>query len=85
MSDYWINASEVAEYVYCQRAWWLRHVVEVDAAPTEAMDAGARYHAAHQSAVQQRSIAQWLAYLCVVLAVALVVFWLVSAELTPLP
>jgi hypothetical protein len=42
-----IRASEVGEYVYCRRAWWLRHVRGLASANTRALAAGAAAHARH--------------------------------------
>lgn len=52
MSDKWIVASEIADYQYCERAWWLKHVVEVAQPTTEAMRRGTDHHASHGQTVQ---------------------------------
>ncbi len=48
-----IRASEIGEYVYCSRAWWLRRVagLEPDAATQERMARGTVLHQRHGRAV----------------------------------
>lgn len=38
----YITASEIAEYVYCPRGWWLR--INGNTKPTAAMTVGTAYH-----------------------------------------
>lgn len=42
-----IRASEVGEYVFCARAWWLRRVQGVEPAGQERRAAGTARHRAH--------------------------------------
>lgn len=48
-----IRASEIGEYVYCARAWWLRRVadLEPDAQTLERMVRGTQLHQRHGRAV----------------------------------
>ena len=48
-----IRASEIGEYVYCHRAWWLHRVKGIESANREHMQAGSAQHLAHGRAVQQ--------------------------------
>jgi CRISPR/Cas system-associated exonuclease Cas4 (RecB family) len=48
-----IRASEIGEYVYCHRAWWLHRVKGIESANREQMQAGNAQHFAHGRAVQQ--------------------------------
>ena len=42
-----IRASEIGEYVFCHRAWWLRQVQGYASANTRQLEAGTATHARH--------------------------------------
>lgn len=69
-----IRASEIGEYVYCRRAWWLRHVQGYASANVRELAAGAAAHAAHGRltgvAVGLRALAALLLILAIFLAAA---------------
>jgi CRISPR/Cas system-associated exonuclease Cas4 (RecB family) len=46
-----IRASEVGEYMYCARAWWLRRVVGLEPAGSERREQGTMLHRRHGRAV----------------------------------
>lgn len=46
-----IRASEVGEYVYCARAWWLRRAVGLEPAGRERREHGSALHRRHGRAV----------------------------------
>lgn len=46
-----IRASEVGEYVYCARAWWLRRVAGLEPAGQARRELGTALHARHGRAV----------------------------------
>ncbi len=76
-----ISASELGEYSYCSRAWWLKQVVgeEGDSeVAAERTSAGVRGHEAHGRSVRtyQRE-GQWLRPLWLIAALVLLI-WLVS-------
>lgn len=51
-----IRASEVAEYVYCARAWWLRRVVGLKPAGQKHREAGMALHKRHGLSVWASSL-----------------------------
>lgn len=66
-----LSASELAEYAYCRRAWWLRAVQGVESAESSARFAAGR--SAHRRHAVSLVVARWLAALAVLfLIVALV-------------
>jgi hypothetical protein len=52
-SDHIIRASEIGEYVFCRRAWWLHHIQGLESENRAPMDAGAARHVQHGHAVQR--------------------------------
>jgi CRISPR/Cas system-associated exonuclease Cas4 (RecB family) len=67
-----IRASEIGEYVYCQRAWWLHHSVGLEPAGRERREWGTALHTQHGRQV-------WLSHLLfvssmILLALALIGF-----------
>ncbi|GAC1353657.1 MAG: hypothetical protein NVSMB42_09970 [Herpetosiphon sp.] len=43
----WIKASELGEYAYCRRAWWLHHVLQEQPAGDARRHHGETLHARH--------------------------------------
>ena len=78
MSDKTIRASEIAEYVYCRRAWWLSRVGGYQADNVRRLQQGTAYHQAHQGRSRRAVLARRLAYLLVFAAVSIFVFLLVQ-------
>lgn len=54
-----IRASEVGEYVYCRRAWWLHQIVGVEPESRQRRAQGTALHAQHGRQV-------WISHLLVV-------------------
>jgi CRISPR/Cas system-associated exonuclease Cas4 (RecB family) len=54
-----IRASEVGEYTYCARSWWLRRVAGEEPEGRERREAGVALHAAHGRAVGLSGWAVW--------------------------
>ena len=77
MSDKTIRASEIAEYVYCRRAWWLSRVAGYRADNVERLQEGTAYHQAHEGRLRRAVFARRVAYLLVFAAVSIFVFLLV--------
>jgi hypothetical protein len=64
-----IRASEIGEYVFCHRAWWLHRVMGVESANRELMQAGSAQHVAHGRAVQRADSLQRAAFAFIALAI----------------
>ncbi len=71
MSPPTIRASEVGEYVYCARAWWLRRVAGEEPEGRERREAGTALHAAHGRAVTLSGWAMRLGALLLVIGLLL--------------
>ncbi len=76
--DRLIRASEIGQYEYCARAWWLGRVLGYRSHNVEEMAAGAEEHASHGQQVVSYHHWRRLAYLLLSLAtvVGLLLFWL---------
>jgi CRISPR/Cas system-associated exonuclease Cas4 (RecB family) len=66
-----IRASEVGEYLYCARSWWLRRVAGLAPEGRERRERGVRMHARHGRAVAASGLLIWVG--CVVLLLAILV------------
>ena len=78
MSYSWIRASEIGDYVYCRRAWWLRRVRGAASANATQMQAGTRHHEQHGRLVRRSIWAQRVAYVALFCAIAALVFSLLT-------
>ena len=47
-----IKASELAEFDFCQRAWWLQHIQGVVAEPSQSLLKGQKHHITHYRQLQ---------------------------------
>jgi len=81
MSDKWIRASEISDYVYCRRAWWLKRVRGFSSQNVRELTAGTAYHRKHGQLVQRSIWARRLAYVVLFIVVALLVFQIMMASL----
>ena len=64
-----IRASEIGEYVHCERAWWLGHVQGVENQNRAWLDAGTERHRAHGQRVWRATMMQYGAWIFVVIAI----------------
>jgi hypothetical protein len=71
-----IRASELAQYAYCARAWWLGRVKGYQSANVKALEHGTARHHAHGRVVASYHRLRWLALALLGLAVALLFAWL---------
>lgn len=66
-----IRASEIGEYTYCARAWWLRRVQGVQPANEAALRSGQQAHDRHGRGVAQVHLQRRLAWLLAALGMLL--------------
>ncbi len=71
-----IRASEIGEYVFCHRAWWLRRVQGYESANVQEMAAGTGVHAQHGRALWAASAMRVAAFMLIVIAV----IWFILAR-----
>lgn len=74
MSDQWIRVSEITEYVYCHRSWWLRRMAGYQSGNVTELAQGATYHDDHGDVVMRSVVARRLAYVLLALAAAVILF-----------
>jgi hypothetical protein len=72
-----IRASELAQYAFCARAWWLGRIKGWRSSNVEAMQQGVARHRAHGRAVEGYHRLRRLALTLLMLAVAFLAAWLV--------
>jgi hypothetical protein len=63
-----LRASEIGEYVFCHRAWWLHRFQDIESANVEQMQAGTARHTAHGRAVRRAEVMRRAAFALFVLA-----------------
>jgi CRISPR/Cas system-associated exonuclease Cas4 (RecB family) len=68
-----IRASEVAEYTFCARAWWLRRVGGEQPTGAARRAAGVRRHARHGFAVAMSRLLLWAGLLALAVGLLLLV------------
>lgn len=78
--DEMVSASELGEYVYCRRAWWLRRVIGIvpNEMARQTMDAGEVWHTEQWKAMEQRkshSIRDWAGWVALAAAAILLLLW----------
>jgi len=73
-----IRASEIAQYAFCARAWWLGRVKGYRSTNVAAMQQGTARHQAHGRAVVGYHRLRWLALALLGLAALALLAWLLS-------
>ncbi len=72
-----IRASEIGEYVYCTRAWWLRRVAGLEPGGDERRAAGTALHTRHSRVVRGSRLLAGLALVLFLAALwLLLISWL---------
>lgn len=78
MSDNWIRASEIGDYLYCRRSWWLKRSRGITSTNVRELAQGSRHHQAHGQMVQQSVWLRRAAYALIFVVVALVTYSVVG-------
>ncbi|MFZ0546828.1 MAG: hypothetical protein WAM60_15385 [Candidatus Promineifilaceae bacterium] len=73
-----IKASEIGEYVYCHRAWWLRRTYGYRSQNVQELQEGTTYHRQHGRQVHQALLGRRLALIFFFLALSVLVFWVLG-------
>ncbi len=78
--DIVIRASEIGQYLYCARGWWLHWVRGFEPANVQELIRGQAHHAAHGRGVFIYRVLRWLGYILLVMAfvIGLALVYLVS-------
>jgi hypothetical protein len=77
MSDEWIRASEISNFVYCQRAWWLQRVGHVAPVNVRELQTGTQFHQQHGRLVTRSLWARRLAYTLLFFVMAFIAYRIV--------
>ncbi len=80
MSYQWVRASEIAEYMYCNRAWYLRRIHGVKSANVQRLEDGRFHHKKHGRSLQNAIWLQRFAYLLLFITIAAITFQLVAGR-----
>lgn len=75
MKEGWIKASELGEYLYCQRAWWYR-LQGIQSSNVQELAQGTAEHIQHGRGLRLASWQRTLAFVLIVAAVALLLLHL---------
>lgn len=78
MSEQWIKASEIGEYLYCRRAWWLRRELGVTSQNMREMAGGQQYHDTHGRLVSRARYARQAAAALLLLVILIMALQLVA-------
>jgi hypothetical protein len=74
-----LRASEIGEYVFCHRAWWLHRVQGFESTNRAQMQAGAARHVAHGRGVQRADRLRRAAWAFLALAIAFAAMFVLAA------
>lgn len=72
MKERWIKASEIGEYLYCQRAWWYR-LQGFSSANVQELEQGTEHHLQHSRGLSIAARYRTLAFLFIVTAIAMLI------------
>ena len=78
MSDRIIRASEIGQYDFCAKAWWLGNIEGVPPANLDELQAGTAAHEEHGRKVQRASQLQRMAIGLLALGIIVLLFALLA-------
>ena len=78
MTEPMLTASEIGEYAYCRRSWWLHKVKGIDPRNAKELDEGTKAHVSHGRKVRWYTYAQQIALALLFLAVLLFLIWVLG-------
>ena len=78
-SDRVLRASEIGEYVFCHRAWWLHRVQGLESANRAQMQAGTAKHIEHGRAVRRADTMRRAAIILFVIAIFFALMFCIAA------
>lgn len=78
MSDKIIQASEISDYIYCRRAWWLKRIHGHRPENVRELTAGSDYHQVHGYMVERAQKVRLLAYALLGIALMTALIWWIS-------
>lgn len=70
----YISASDVKDYIYCNRSWWLRRTGQARPQNREQLARGVAHHEAHGRLVQKANWSQKVALVLLFTAVVLLTY-----------
>jgi hypothetical protein len=78
MSDQWIRASEIGDYLYCRRSWWLKRSRGIASQNVRELTRGRQHHQQHGQRVKQSVWLRRAAYALIFVVVTLMAYSLVG-------
>ncbi len=73
-------ASEISDYLYCRRSWWLRRTLGRESFNSAELARGTAFHDTKGRLARRASAVQSIALLFIFFAVTLLTYWLVSVR-----
>jgi hypothetical protein len=75
MADRVIRASEIGEYEFCARAWWMAHVLGRERENPGELAAGRERHVRHGRSLELSSVLQQIGLILFLTAIVVAVLW----------
>lgn len=78
MSDKWIKASDINQYVFCSRSWWLQRDQDIAPGNVRQLERGSHFHRQHGQLWNRSQWAKWAGYALLFVVVAIATFQLLT-------